>query len=133
MSELRTGARTPFFATDCTHYFTLGTGNFDPINDLPNALTATQEDVYIKNGFLVSNATDTAGYVWCVTWNEYQMHRLQSNKTLLTNVQILALCTPMRIYLTSGSFTMTPVVMVYSTGDKDYTSEPAYLNIWTIR
>ena len=133
MQTLQSGVRAPFFATDCTHYFTLGTGNFDPINDLPNALTATQEDVYIKNGFLASNATDTAGYIWCVTWNEYQMHRLRSNKTLLTNVQILALCTPMQIYLTSGGFTMTPIVMVYSTGDAQYTSEPAYLNIWTIR
>jgi hypothetical protein len=133
MQTLQSGVRTPFLATDCTHYFTLGTGNFSPIDDTPDVLTATQEDVFIKNGFLVSNATDTAGYAWCVTWEEYQMHRLRSNKALVTNAQILALCTPIRIYLTSGGFTMTPVVKVYSTGDKNYTSEPAYINVWTIR
>jgi hypothetical protein len=133
MSTLITGARTPFFVTDITYYFTLGTGDFSPIEDVPVALTATEEDLYIKNGFVVSNATDTAGYAWCITWDEFQIHRQASNRDLVTNLQVLALCAPVRIYLTAGAWTMTPIVKVYSTGDKSYTSEPAYINVGTIR
>ena len=129
MSTLRTGARTPFFATDITYYFTLGTGNFSPIEDAPVVFTASEEEVYIKNGFLAANATDTAGILYCITWNEFQIHR-QLN---LTNAQILALCTPVAIYLGAGDWTMTPIVKAYSTGDQNYTSAPAYINIGTIR
>jgi len=133
METLRTGARTPFFVSDITYYFTLGTGDFSPIEDVPAVLTETQEELYIKNGFIVSNATDTAGYVWCITWHEFQLHRLESNRDLVTNAQVLALCTPIQIYIASGYWTMTPIVKVYSTGDKQYTSEPAYINIGIIR
>jgi hypothetical protein len=132
MATLRTGARTPFYATNCTYYFVLGTGNFSPIDDVPDVLIDTEEDVYIKNGFLASNATDDSGYLWVVTWDEFQTHR-QSNRSLVSNAQALALCTPIRIYIPSGSFTPTPIVKVYSTGDKDYTSELSHINVWQIR
>jgi len=133
MAKLRTNVRTPFFVTNITYYFTLGTGNFSPIDDVPDTFTDSEEEVYIKSGFLAKNATDDSGYLWCVTWEEYQIHRTQQNIDLVTNVQVLALCTPIQIYLSSGEWTGTPIVKVYSTGDKDYTSELAYINIGTIR
>jgi hypothetical protein len=133
MDTLRTHARTPFFVTNITYYFTLGTGNFSPIDDVPVAFTDTQEEVYIKSGFLAKDATDDSGYLWCVTWDEYQTHRTQENIGLVTNAQVLALCTPIQIYLKPGEWTGTPIVKVFSTGDKDYTSQLAYINIGTIR
>ena len=144
---LRTGARVPFLATDCTYYFMLGAGNFSPIDDVPDVMTATQEDVYIKNGFLISNATDTAGFVWVVTWEEYQAQRQRANRTLVTNAQVLALCNAVEVYLESGGFIDTPIVMVYSEAeeisykaarliiDDPYLGsvEIEYINVWTIR
>jgi len=133
MAKLRTNARTPFFVTNITHYIVLGTGDFSPIDNLPAALTDTEEEVYIKNGFLAKNATDDNGYLWCVTWEEYQTHRTQQNIDLVTNAQVLALCTPIQIYLESGEWTGTPIVKVYSTADKDYWSGLSHVNIGTIR
>jgi len=132
MDKLITGARTPFFCTDITHYVVLGISDFSPIENVPNALTDTQEEVYIKNGFLACNASDTSGYIYCITWNEFKIHQQQSNKTLLTNANILALCTPVQIYLTSGEWCATPLVKVYSTYDK-YMTQVSHVNIGTIR
>ena len=134
MSTLRTGARTPFFATDITYYFDLTGGDFSPINNAPIAFTDTQEDVYIKNGFVVANATDDAGLVYCITWEQYQTVRQQSNRSLVTNIQVIALCVPVAIYLASGDWTMTPVVKVFQTTEQaEYPSTIDYINIGTIR
>jgi hypothetical protein len=110
----------------------LGTGDFSPIEDSPVVFTATQEELYIKNGFLINNASDTAGYAYCITWEEFQIHRQQSNHALVTNLQVLALCTPIQIYLTSGEWIDTPIVKVYSTYDK-YMTEISHCNVGTIR
>ena len=131
MSTLRTGARTPFFATDITYYHNLAGGDFSPIENAPIAFTDTQEEVYIKSGFVVANATDTAGIVYCVTWEQYRTMRQQSNHTLVTNAQVIALCVPVQIYLASGDWTMTPVVKVFST-EEQYTTV-VYINVGTIR
>jgi hypothetical protein len=132
MNRLRTGARTPFFCTDITHYVVLGVSDFSPIEDAPAAFIATQEEVYIKSGFLAKNASDDAGYIYCITWEEFETQRTQSNRALLTNAQILALCTPMRVYLPSGGWCETPLVKVYSTYDQ-YMTEISHVNIGTIR
>ena len=133
MDTLRTGARTPFFATDITHYHDLTAGDFDPIGDTPDTLSDTQEDVFIHNGFLVKNATDDAGLVYVVTWNEFEVHRTQSNMSLVTYFQVLALCTPIAVYLPSGGWCETPVVKVYATSDQTYPSTVEIINIGTIR
>ena len=129
---LRTGAETPFFCTDITHYVVLGTGDFSPIEDSPDTFSATEEDVYIKNGFLINNASDTAGYAYCITWEEFQMRRQVSNRSLVNNAGVLALCTPVRIYLASGEWCPTPLVKVYSTYDK-FMTEISHCNVGTIR
>jgi len=131
MQTLRTGARTPFFATDITYYHNLTVGDFSPIENQPAAFTDSEEEVYIKSGFLVKNATDTAGLVYVVTWNEFQIHRQQSNRNLVTNLQVLALCAPVVIYLTSGDWTETPIVKVFST--KGQVSTVSMINVGTIR
>ena len=132
MNALRTGARTPFLCTDITHYVVLGVSDFSPIEDAPAVFTDTQEELYIKNGFLASNASDDAGYIYCITWNEFQIHRTQSNNSLLTNLQVLALCTPVAIYIASGQWCETPLVKVYSTYDQ-YMTEISHINVGTIR
>jgi len=130
MQTLRTGARTPFFATDITYYHNLA-GDFSPIENAPIAFTDTQEEVYIKSGFFVKNATDNTGFVNVVTWNEFQIHRQQSNRDLVTNIQVLALCTPVPIYLISGDWTETPIVKVFSTTGQ--VSTVTMINVGTIR
>ncbi len=133
MDQLRTGARMPFLGTDITHYVDLAASDFSPIENQPAALTDTQEDVYIKNGFIAENATDTAGLLYVVTWNEFQIHRQRSNRALVTNTQVLALCTPIQVYVASGSYCMTPLVKVYATTDQSYPSVVTKVNILTIR
>ena len=133
MTTLRTGARVPFFSSDITHYHALATTDFSPIEDAGGTFSATQTDVFIKNGFIVFNATDTAGLVYVVTWEEFQTHRQQSNKSLVTDTAVLALCTPVAVYVPSGSAAFTPVVKVFADNDGTYTSTVTHINIGTIR
>jgi hypothetical protein len=132
VQNLRTGARLPFFCTDITYYRVLGLGDFSPIEDVPDTFSASEDDLYIKSGFLVSNASDTAGCIYCVTWEEFQMHRSRSNRDLVTNLAVLALCTPISVYVASGKWLETPVVKVFSTYDK-YMTEISHINVGTIR
>ena len=133
MNTLRTGARTPFFATDIPTYYDLTADDFSPIEDLPGVPTLAELsacEVYIKSGFLVANATDDAGIVYVITWNEFQVHK----RHRYTDAQTLALCAPIQIYLASGDWTMTPVVKVFQTTEQaEYPSTIDYINIGTIR
>jgi len=133
MSTLRTGARTPFFATDITHYVSIALANFSPIEDQPAVFTATQEEIYTKNGFLAMNATDNSGLVYVITWNEFQIHRAQTNHALVADLAVLALCTPVAIYLASGDWTMTPIVKVFAGNNQTYPSTVVTINVGTIR
>jgi hypothetical protein len=122
MDKLRTGARTPFFCTDITFYVDLTASAFSPIEDVPVAFTDSEEEVYIKSGFLACNATDTAGLLYVITWNEYQVWRTQSNRALVTNEQVLAMCNSIPLYLPSGEWTGTPLVKIF-----DAIEEPEFL------
>jgi len=133
MQTLRTGARTPFFATDITHYVTVATAAFSPIEDAPAAFTASAEETYIKSGFIIMNASATAGLARCITWQEFQLHRLRSNRDLVTDTQVLALCTPVAIYLSESQWTMTPIVKVFAGNDQTYPSTVTYINVGTVR
>ena len=135
MQTLRTGARTPFFATDIVDYHNMAT-HYSPIDDLPAIPTLAElsaYEVFLKSGFLAANATDTAGLIYVVTWNEFQTHRQQSNINLVTDVQVLALCAPVAIYLASGDWTMTPIVKIFATDNQTYPTVVTYVNIGTIR
>lgn len=114
MTTLRTGARVPFFSSDITHYHDLSTTDFSPIEDTGGTFSATQTDVFIKNGFIVFNATDTAGLVYVITWEEFQTHRQQSNKSLVSDTAVLALCTPVAVFVPGGGAVFTPVVKVFA-------------------
>lgn len=131
MQTLRTGARTPFFATDITYYHSLA-GDFSPIENAPAAFTDSAEELYIKNGFVICNATDTAALAYVITWEEFQYHRSRSNKTLVSNATVLGLCTPVAVYLPSGGWCMTPVVKVFDTAG-DNASVVTHINVGTIR
>lgn len=133
MSKLRTGARTPFFASDITHYHALATTDFSPIEDAGGTFSATQTEVFTKNGFLVFNATDTAGLIYVITWEEFQTHRQQSNRLLVTDTAVLALCTPVGVYVASGDAMGTPVVKVFAGDTEGAASAVTHINIGTIR
>jgi len=131
MQTLRTGARTPFFATNITHYHDLA-GDFSPIDNLPAALTDSAEDVYIKNGFLVKNATDNAGLVYVVTKEAFELAWSRVNKALVTRITVLATLVPVAVYLTSGQWLECPVVKVQDTV-APYASTVLLINVGTIR
>jgi hypothetical protein len=143
MNTLRTSVRTPFLCTDITYYYPLFFEDFSPIDDLPVPFTDSEEEVYIKNGFLASNASDTAGLLYVVTWDEYQTYRTQTNRSLVTNVQALAMCAGIPVYLTSGEWIETPIVKIFGQwlerampripGFPDYPVNIEYVNIGTIR
>ena len=133
MATLRTGARVPFFSSDITHYHALATTDFSPIEDAGGTFSATETDVFIKNGFVVFNATDTAGLVYVITWEEFQTHRQQSNRSLVTDATVLGLCTLVAVYVPSGGAVFTPVVKVFAGDDGSYASAVTHINIGTIR
>lgn len=133
MQTLRTGARTPFFTPDIVDYHNMAT-HFSPIDDLPAVPTLAEQsacEVFIKSGFLAMNATDNSGILYVVTWNEFQIHRTRANRALVTDVTVLGLCTPVRIYLASGDWTMTPIVKAFATTGQITTV--AYINVGLIR
>ena len=135
MQTLRTGARTPFFATDIVDYHSMAT-HYSPIDDLPGVPTLAElsaYEVFLKSGFLAANATDTAGLAYVVTWNEFQLHRQEANRDLVADVTVLALCAPVAIYLASGDWTMTPIVKIFATENQTYPTTVTYVNIGTIR
>ena len=132
MNTQRTGARTPFFCDDITHYVSVAAADFSPIENVP-AGTLVREDTYIKNGFLAMNATATAGLLYCITWQEFQLHRLRSNRNLVTNTQVLALCTPVAIYVSECNWTMTPIVKIFAGTNQTYPTTVVTVNIGTIR
>lgn len=133
MSTLRTGARTPFLASDITHYHDLTATNFSPIDDEGGTFSASETDVFIKNGFIVFNATDDGGLIYVVTWEEFQAHRQQNNRLLVDDSAVLALCTPVAVYAPSGQAVLTPVVKAFADSDQTYTSTVTTINIGTIR
>ena len=133
MSKLRTGARTPFLGTDIVDYHDMAT-DFSPIDDLPAIPTLAEQsayEVFMKSGFLAQNASDTAGLLSVVTWNEFQIHRTRANRLLVTDATVLALCTPVSIYLASGDWTMTPIVKAFATTGQVTTV--TFINVGTIR
>ena len=136
MTTLRTGARTPFFASDITDYHDLTSGDFSPIEDMsatPTLAELSACDVFIKNGFLVQNASSAGGLISVITWTEFQIHRSQSNKSLVDDEAVLALCTPVSVYTASGDFVLTPVVKVFATDDQTSPSVIETIGIGTIR
>lgn len=133
MSKLRTGARTPFFATSITNYHHLTTGNFSPIDNAPAVYSDSEEDMYIHNGFLIKNATDTAGLAYCVTWEQFQAARLRANRALVTNATVLAAINPVACYLTSGQWLECPVVKVFATTSQTFPTTITYINVGTVR
>ena len=130
MQTLSGGAKVPFFCDDIPYYFDLTSGNFSPIEDAPVAFDATTTDIYIKNGFLVKNATENAGYIYAVTWRQYKNDGQNSLNDMFTGAAIV----PRQIYLLGGEWTMTPVVKVFAADDdQEYDSTVTTINIGTIR
>jgi len=132
MSTLRTGARTPFFATNITNYHSLAS-DFSPIDNSPAVYSDSEEDVYIKNGFLIKNATDTAGLLYVVTWETFEAAWSGVNQALVTRATVLATINPVDVYLASGQWLECPVVKVFATDDQSFPSVVTHINVGTIR
>jgi hypothetical protein len=132
MSTLRTGARTPFFATNISNYHSLA-AIFSPIDNSPAAYSDSEEEVYIKNGFLIKNATANAGLAYVVTWETFEAAWSRVNHHLVTKATVLATINPVAVYLTSGQWLECPVVKVHATSDQAFPTTITYINVGTIR
>jgi len=104
----RTGANLPLWVEDITYYFDLTTDDFSPLEDAPEAFTDSREELYIKNGFAVCNATEDAGVVLVITLWQYQHNHYD-----------LATLVPVPVFLMPGDWVMTPVVKVFQSEGQD--------------
>lgn len=117
---LRTGARYPLWFEDIPDYVDISAADFSPIED--GALEDTEIEVYTKSGFGVKNATEDAGYIYAVTWHQYE-----ANRRDLTGI------VPRQIYLLGGDWALTPLVKVFAGDDDEYASTVTTINVGTIR
>lgn len=132
---LRGGAATPFFVEDIIAYQSIATTDYSPIATY-QASAKAQTDAQtlwkqIKNGFLVKNATDSAGYIYAITWSQFETYRRQHKGTTEASWS-LAGFTPQRIDLGAGEWVATPLVKVYANNTGSYNSTVTAINVGTI-
>ena len=132
---LRGGAATPFFVEDIIAYQSVATTDYSPIATYQASAKAQTDkqtlDKQIKNGFLVKNATDSAGYLYVITWSQFENYRRQHKGTTAASWSLSGF-TPQRIDLGANEWCATPVVKVYANNTGSYTSTVTAINVGTI-
>ena len=93
------------------------TTDFSPIEDAGGTFSATQTDVFIKNGFIVFNATDTAGLVYVVTWEEFQTHQATEQQVACDRYCGIGTMYSVAVYVPSGRRSIYSVVKVFAGND----------------
>jgi len=128
------GGEYPLWFNNITDYASIAVADFSPVATyLAGAATSVRLsacNVYIKHGFAVKNATENAGYIWAITWTDYQGY-LATNKE---NPLVITSITPRQIYLLAGEWCLTPVIKVFAGNDgSGHASTVATINVGTIR
>lgn len=131
----RNGSSLPLWMDDFLYYGSIATSNYDPIATYQaGAKTSVLNAVLweaIKGGFAVKNATADAGYIYAITWRQFEDYRLQ-NKQLTEATWDLSAIVPRQIYLLGGEFALTPIVKVFAGNDATYKSTVATINVGKI-
>jgi hypothetical protein len=126
-----TGRQIPFWFEDILDYASIATTDFDPIATYVGGSKATSDlsklNKYIKGGFGVKNATDNSGYIYAVTWAQFQDY-ISTNRGVVPANYTLAGIVPRQIFLASGEWCLTPIVKVFKDNDGTYASTVATIN-----
>lgn len=126
-----TGRQIPFWFEDILNYASIATTDFDPIATYQAGSMASADlsklNMYVKGGFGVKNATDNSGYIYAVTWAQFQTY-LNQNKGVLPASWTLAGIVPRQIFLAAGEWCVTPIVKVFKDNDGTYASTVVTIN-----
>ena len=134
MLTLRGGGRFPFWFEDITDYVSIAAANFHPIGvyqATPTSATLSHMYTHVKNGFGVKNATDNNGYIYAVTWSQFQDY-IKANRRLAETAWDIGSIIPRQIHLAAGEWCVTPIVKVYADNDATYPSTVVTINIGRI-
>jgi hypothetical protein len=133
MLTLRGGGRFPFWFEDI-EYSSIATTNFDPIaiyQASPTSAILSLMTALWENGFGVKNATDSSGYIYAVTWSQFETY-IKENRGVLPANWTLAGITPRRIDLLAGEWAVTPIVKVFAANDANFPSSITAINVGRI-
>lgn len=126
------GSSLPLWFDDITSFTSIATADYSPIATyLAGSMTTADASLmgkFIRNGFGVKNATDTAGYIYAITWRQYQDY-LKTNKE---NPNVITGIVPRKIDLQAGEWCLTPLIKVCADNHATYPSTVTTLNIGTI-
>lgn len=131
---LRNGGASYVWFEDITDYVSIATANFHPLGvyqATPTAATLSHMYTHLKNGFGVKNATDNSGYIYAVTWSQYDAY-VKANRGIAETAWDIGNIVPRQIHLLAGEWCVTPIAKVYADNDATYPSTVATINIGRI-
>ena len=129
---LSNGAALPLWVDDYLAYQSIATTAYDPIATY-QASSKTQSDVdtlwtAIKSGFAVKNVTENSGYIYAITWRQFEDYK-KKHKTLTENTWDTSGIVPRQIHLLGGEWAVTPIVKVFKDNDGTYPSTVTTINV----
>ena len=131
----RTGSSLSLWFEDILAYSSIATANVDPIAVYQAGSMATSDlslmNEYVAHGFGVKNATDTAGYIYAITFSQFESY-LKQNRGILPVNYVLTGIVPRQIHLAAGEWCVTPIVKVFKDNDGTYPSTITTVNIGRI-
>jgi hypothetical protein len=105
-------------------YWNIAIQDFDP----PGQQTQYNIGDYMSNGFGVKNATATAGYIYAITWYQYESDGHNSFIDFRTGLALV----PRRIDLDGYDWCITPLAKVFADNDANYPSTITAINVGKI-
>jgi hypothetical protein len=131
----RTGSSLPLWFEDILAYSSIATANVDPIATYQASSMATSDlstmNEYVAHGFGVKNATDNSGYIYAITFSQFESY-LKQNRGILPASWSLSGIVPRQIHLAAGEWCVTPIVKVFKDNDNTYASTVVTVNIGRI-
>ena len=121
----RNGAEYPFWG-EHMEYHAIGVADFDPTNDV--TIIARDKPNYLKNGFMVKNASTNIGHIFAITFHQYEANQRQL-VNWITGVALV----PVRIDLDGYDWVLTPLVKVFAGNDATYPSTVMYITVGWIK
>jgi hypothetical protein len=113
----RKGASIPFWFECITDYTSIATADFDPIatykNGAQTSALLSKMNSYVANGFGVKNATDNAGYIYAITYCQYDDYLFKNPNISPASIDLSGI-TPRQIDLAGHEWCVTPIVKVFA-------------------
>jgi hypothetical protein len=131
----RTGSSLPLWFEDILAYSSIATADVDPIATYQASAKATSDlstmNEYVAHGFGVKNATDSSGYIYAITFSQFESY-LKQNRGILPASWSLTGITPRQIDLAGHEWCVTPIIKVFKDNDGTYPSTITTVNIGRI-